>query len=440
MLPLAACGSWQRAGTPEPTTAPPERVPQLFDPTAVYHNMGLIAEQGAIPFIGTIRALAGPVPDSTIVVVGLSLRNRALAFRREGNQFVAEYRVELTFRQDTGVARQAVRDERVRVGTFRETQRSDESVIFQQFVPLAAGQYVLAIVLRDRNGPNSSRYEQLVIVPRLTPPALAQPIAIYEGQPRTDLRTAPAIVLNPRSAVEYGTDTLRFYTEAYGLRRGTRLVATAIDQGGRIAWADTIGTDADAPLRPLVLALPPGRLSLGRYDLRVAFDDTAAVVTPFLVAFSDQYAVANLEDIVALLRYFPGADSLRMLLQAPPEERSAAWLRFWRQSDPNPATPENEALDQYFARLQLANEQFREEGVPGWLTDRGEVLITLGEPDDVVDRRSELQGRGRVIYWSYNEHQLTLAFVDDTGFGRFRLDPRSRSEFLRVASRIRRPT
>ena len=55
MLPLAACGSWQRVGTPEPTATPPERVPQLFDPTSVYRNMGLIAEQGAIPFIGTIR-------------------------------------------------------------------------------------------------------------------------------------------------------------------------------------------------------------------------------------------------------------------------------------------------------------------------------------------------------------------------------------------------
>jgi GWxTD domain-containing protein len=440
MLPLAACGSWQRVGTPEPTATAPERVPQLFDPTSVYRNMGLIAEQGAIPFIGTIRVLAGPAPDSMIVVVGLSLRNRGLAFRREGNQFIAEYRVELTFRQEGGVAQQAARDERVRVGTFRETQRSDESVIFQQFVPLAAGQYVLSIVLRDRNSPNSTRYEQLVVVPQLTPPSVAQPIAIYEGRPRTDVRAAPEIVLNPRSSVEYGTDTLRFYTEAYGLRRGGWLVATAIDQNGRLAWADTIRADTDAPLRPIVLALPPDRLSLGRHELRVALDDTAAVATPFLVAFSDQYAVANLDDIVALLRYFPGVDSLRTLLLASPGERSMAWQRFWRQSDPNPATPENEALDQYFARLQLANEQFREEGIPGWLTDRGEVLITLGEPDDVIDRRPDIQGRGRVIYWSYNEHRLTLAFIDDSGFGRFRLDLRSRSEFLQVVNRIRRTT
>jgi hypothetical protein len=97
-------------------------------------------------------------------------------------------------------------------------------------------------------------------------------------------------------------------------------------------------------------------------------------------------------------------------------------------------------LEQYFVRLQAANQRFRDEGLPGWLTDRGEVLITLGEPDEVFDRRSEMQGRNRMIVWTYTQLRLTLYFVDDTGFGRFRLDPGSRSEFLQVVNRLRRST
>lgn len=436
-----ACGSWQRVGTPEPTAPPVERLPEVFDPTAIYRQMGLMADPGPIPFVGTVKVLAGSAPDSLLTVVALSLQNRGLSFRRAGDAFLAEYRVELVFRQGTTVARRVTRDERIRVSTFRETQRTDESVIFQEFVSVAAGQYGLSVTVRDRNGPNASHFEQLLLVARLEAPAVATPIAIYEGRPRTALTAPPALVANPRSTAEYGADSLRFYVESYDLPAGTAMVFSALDGAGNVSWRDTARVGAAAaPLLGTVVSVPPARLSIGRYDLQVTLGGNVIATAPFLVAFSDRWVVSNVQEVVSLLRYFTSPDTLRALVQASPEERGAAWDRFWHATDPNPLTPENEALDRYFARVQAANEQFREEGVPGWLTDRGEVLITLGEPDDVVDRRSDLQGRTRVVYWVYNEYRLTLSFIDDTGFGRYRLDPRSRSEYLRVLNRVRRPT
>jgi GWxTD domain-containing protein len=172
--------------------------------------------------------------------------------------------------------------------------------------------------------------------------------------------------------------------------------------------------------------------------LRVGSADRALASVPFVVMFSDQFAAANLEDIVSLLRYFPERDSLRALLQGPPEERSAAWRRFYRATDPNPVTAENEAIEDYLARLRVANERFRDEGMPGWLTERGEVFVTIGEPSEIIDRRTaDFQGRARYIIWNYYELRLTLSFIDDGGFGRYRLDAASRSEFLRAVNRLR---
>jgi GWxTD domain-containing protein len=434
----AGCGNWQRVGSPETPATTPEEVTRIFDPTAVYQQMGLMAEAGDIPFVGVIRLLATVSPDSALAVVALSFQNRGLTFRRESSEFVAEYRVELLFRDGTRVARQVVRDERVRVSTFRETLRAEESVIFQQFIPVQAGQYVLTVVVRDRNGPNSSRYEQIVTVPRFSAPAIATPVTVYMAEPRDSAGEAPSLVVNPRSSVAYGTDSLRFYIESYQLPAGTALLMTVHDAAGRSVWQDSSRVTSREPLRGVVVALPPGLFPMGRYELRISLGEGSIIAaTPFLVAFSDQWAVANLEEIVSLLRYFASPDSLRALLNAPLEERAERWERFWRRTDPNPVTPENEALDEYFSRLQSANQRFREEGVPGWLTDRGEVFVTLGEPDEMVDRRPDIPGRGRVIYWVYNAHRLTLAFVDDNGFGRFRLDARSRSEYLRVLNRIR---
>lgn len=416
-------------------------MPQLFDPMAVYRQMGLIADPGPIPIVGSVRVLAGPTPDSIIALVALSMHNHGLVFRREADAFVAEYRVELVFRQGSAIAQQVAREERVRVQSFRETQRSDESIIFQQFVPVAPGQYVLAITVRDRNGPNATHYENVLTVNALRRPAISTPIAVYQAQPRGSLAAPPTLVANPRFSVEYGTDSLRLYVETYSLPAGSSLSFTALDAAGRVAWADTTRRDTSSLVWGTAIVVPPGRLSIGRYDLKIALGGGDVIAqTPFLVSFSDRWAVANLEEVISLLRYFASPDTLRALLATPPEERGAAWQRFWKSTDPNPATPENEALDQYFARLQAANEQFREEGIPGWLTERGEVFINLGDPDDVVDRRPDIQGRGRVLFWVYNQYGLTLTFVDDTGFGRFRLDPRSRSEYLRVLNRVRRST
>jgi hypothetical protein len=72
------------------------------------------------------------------------------------------------------------------------------------------------------------------------------------------------------------------------------------------------------------------------------------------------------------------------------------------------------------------------------MTERGEVFIALGEPSEVLDRRPDVQGRNRWIQWQYLEHRLVLSFFDDTGFGRYRMDPRSRSEFMRISNRLHR--
>lgn len=405
---------------------------------SVYRGMGLITDAGPIGFVGTVRLLAGSSPDTMLGALALSLRNRGLSWRRDGSTFVAEYRVEMQLRQGATVVQQVARDERVRVATFRETQRIDESVIFQHFLSLPAGQYLLALTVRDRGGPNAGRAEVPLDVPQRRLPAVSMPVSVYEAHPRTAYGDAPHLVINPRNAVGYGADSMRFYVESYGLTTGAPLVVSALDAGGRVAWLDTLRVPASHEVQAYLVAVAPASLSLGRYDLRLSLNDETLALAPFLVAFSDQWIVGNFDDMVSLLRHFPPADTLRGLRNAPPEERAAAWLKVWRDSDPDPASPENEALDEYFARVQTANERFRDEGMSGWLTDRGEVFIGLGEPDDVLDRRPDLQGRGRVVMWTYNEYRLTLYFVDDNGFGRFRLDPRSRSEFLRVLNRLRR--
>src|SRR5690606_41106643 len=68
------------------------------------------------------------------VVFGLSLPNSALRFERESNAFTARYTVSLSFRQDSQVVRKVEDQGTVRVASFAETSRTDESVVYQTVI------------------------------------------------------------------------------------------------------------------------------------------------------------------------------------------------------------------------------------------------------------------------------------------------------------------
>lgn len=62
---------------------------------------------------------------------------------------------------------------------------------------------------------------------------------------------------------------------------------------------------------------------------------------------------------------------------------------FWRRRDPDTLTPVNEFKEEHYRRIEFANRQLgRESAVPGWMTDRGKMLIILGDPDDRETFRS----------------------------------------------------
>ena len=100
-------------------------------------------------------------------------------------------------------------------------------------------------------------------------------------------------------------------------------------------------------------------------------------------------------------------------------------------------TPENEALNAYFSRIAQANQRFTDEGVPGWRTDRGEVYVNLGAPDEVVENTPGTTAN-RILRWTYIDLRLELFFRDESGFGRLRLLPSSRADYERTLNRVRR--
>ncbi len=99
-------------------------------------------------------------------------------------------------------------------------------------------------------------------------------------------------------------------------------------------------------------------------------------------------------------------------------------ITFWKKRDPDPRTPVNEYRQEFYSRLQYANERYSTRYQEGWRTDRGRVIVKYGPPSAI---EPHLYDRDTIPYeiWQYNnipgEGQAVFIFADKNGFGEFEL-------------------
>jgi GWxTD domain-containing protein len=428
------CGNWSRVGSGgEPT--PTESLTRVLNSTQFYQRLGRLAADEPLPFVGNVAFAAGQA-DSVIGVLGLSLENRALAFQREGNVFVARYRVSLAFKREGAPSVDLAREEVVRVPTFQETLRADESILFQQVLRLAPGKYTVSVTVRDVGSTSESHAQAEYTAPSYGAASVSAPILAYQATGRGSLSDPLNIVLNPRGSVGYGSDTLLAYVEGYNFTRPATVPFKVVDEQQHVVHEDELRFRGGHQVESQVIKLSPDSVALGELKLVVGEGDTARSASA-LVSFTQAWVVTNFDEMLDLLRYFGHEAQVNALRKAPPSERARMWREFYTATDPNNLTPENEALNQYFSRIAQANQRFTDEGVPGWKTDRGEVFINLGAPDEAIEN-SPGTTANRILRWTYINLRLDLFFRDESGFGRLRLLPSSRADYERTLARVRR--
>ncbi|HAE87725.1 TPA: hypothetical protein DCG86_06850, partial [Candidatus Marinimicrobia bacterium] len=107
------------------------------------------------------------------------------------------------------------------------------------------------------------------------------------------------------------------------------------------------------------------------------------------------------------------------MLNATGDEQKKLFQDFWKRNDPSPNTPNNELMNEYFHRIELANQLFS-GFLDGWESDRGMIYTIFGEPDDVEQHTFDLSTKPYII-WYYHNLNRQFVFMDYTGFGDYQL-------------------
>jgi GWxTD domain-containing protein len=171
------------------------------------------------------------------------------------------------------------------------------------------------------------------------------------------------------------------------------------------------------------------KLNIGNYSLKVSLlNSEGNLIDSSKKSFISRWfgvpkTVTNLDKSVDQLIYIASPEDLEHIKEAQDRlEKAKRFIAFWKKYDSNPADEYNPVFNEYYSRVAYADENFTTYSLEGWRSDRGMVLIILGIPDNIDRHPFEYYAKPYEI-WQYYNLNRSFLFVDNSGFGDYRLSP-----------------
>jgi len=264
------------------------------------------------------------------------------------------------------------------------------------------------------------------------------------GVPRNGYR----VLCNPDAMFSTKDTAIFVYAELYNLDfqesilgRLTLSLATLDDSGNILRVLGTRTRTKTGRSAVVVESFDIGGWPAGSYVLEMKITDSSAaqevareipfvIIAPPIIPVTDsadraaQQAGLDLTTQLNLVHYSLTPDE-RASLERLNDIGKLSFLRqYWKERDPDPATPISENFQKTYERYLYANNFFStDEGkADGWKTDRGRVLMVYGPWDKLEDHIHPTADYPYQVWWYYNiKDGVVFVFTDDRGFGNFRL-------------------
>ena len=358
-----------------------------------------------------------------------------LSFVKNGDLYDAAYEMTLSLFDSTdALANEKLWTENVKGIPFDKSASPNAFSISHRSFEVKGGRYMLRLVMRDKESGTSHSFSRKVIVPDFSVAdfSLSDIMLLSRVSVAGEKRS-----ISPSVSSNIGTiaDAFSVYLEVYNKRGvdSVRFTMNIIAQ----KTDKTVSVDTLTALKPgrgeYILRVPHGTLPLGDYRFVISArlphaplegeEHILAAASRSVTArwYGLPRSIKDLDLAIDQLKYIAKDDEVSQLKDAKTaDEKMSAFMVFWKKRDPNPNTPRNEKMEEYYARVDYANKHFSHY-IEGWRTDMGMVYIMFGAPNNVDRHPFDLDAKPYEI-WAYYDLNYSFVFVDQTGFGDYRLD------------------
>ncbi len=408
LLSLLCIATWTWAGTPE-------------------------SKFSSTPFVYELRNVAAPDSSKSRLLVSIAFLYDDLSFVKGDSGYAASYEftIAVTNGQGDWVANREGRDE-ILVHKYADTNSRRKYNLRTYEFDLLPGKYHTTFSFTDRMSKATSHVnadkELRPFAADRTPLELSDMIFLDHATPDSlnRLDITPDLY-NSTTTPEQG---LHLYMEMFSSDMAEPLLVQQKirDWQGKAVLEQQRAWPRRAQLERLVLPIWTEMLPFGIYDVEMKVQQGKVIKTA-----QDRFHVTwngipqndvHLNQALSAALYLANKDERRKvemaLESAEVGYKREALLAFWERRDDSWETSENEAMNTYYLRVELANAKFSGRRLEGWKTDLGKVFVTFGAPDLIEVLKDNVQTASTQV-WHYRSLARRFFFVDSYGNGDYRL-------------------
>jgi GWxTD domain-containing protein len=378
--------------------------------------------------------MASENPELSRLDLYIKITNAELQFiKTEDDKFRAEYEISAVVYDNTGGrVDEKIWKEQVIANNLREAYSIRLFGVSVVNFTLPPNEYQISVGLQDLETQRTGHQKVSILLRDFSSGGLLVSDILYLDY--LSIGKNGRLNIRPKVSSEKRTKSkLYAYFEIYNIPRSdsAKVFYEIVDPQEKTFQENEYWITSDGLITQDFIEINENTLPHGQYKMKIKITyrgDSVSVERPFKwyleglpVAFSD------IKEAIEVLKYIASKEELKKLKKVDKEKQHEAFLKFWELHDPTPGTRSNELKDEYYRRIVFANKNFsgfRE----GWKTDMGMVYVKLGPPDS-IERNPYNQSLanlpGRTIkaleVWVYYKYNRQLIFLDENGFGDYRL-------------------
>jgi GWxTD domain-containing protein len=349
----------------------------------------------------------------------IRIPNNEIKFSESGDEFKSKLKISIQLLDAEGepVIQESERLELV------ETHKSvtESSVFFQTIIKrflLEPGTYTLSYAVQDLESPKktvlgvirgkfstSGARRIRLAVPEIPEdaPSFSSPMFVWQID-----RDGDKNVYHPNPPRMYGLykDTLTAYVELYlpdsmadaptfEFRSyvldtdGNTMASRVVSLPNPLSAGDAGGTDS-LKAYPVVIHEDLATFPAGAYSLNFSFGIDSRVLSRiraglFSVAWDIRTWEVPRRDLLAEAKFLLTEKEYEIFLSLSLGEQESRLDDLWKEEDPAPETGINESYEEFLIRLAYVNDQFYDGRRPAIFSDRGQVYMRWGPPDEFAE-------------------------------------------------------
>ena len=323
-------------------------------------------------------------------------------------------------------------DRSVDLLSFERTNNPNYYDLTQRSLRLAPGNYQIEVIFEDRESQKEFRLSKAITVRKFDNNLFGiSDLMLVRAVESAGAKKKISPQINPNVAAL--KDGFELFYEVYNpYELGGITIDYRITRRGEEVYTKQSTQGIRKGLNTFLASINSGGMGIGIYTLRVQIrrsDDStetgvlARIERQFIIEWLTAGApisIADLDEAIDQLRYFAKDDELDYIREPENEdERRRRFEDFWERHNPTPGSKSNAAMIEYYNRVAYANQKFGHY-LEGWKTDRGMVYILYGPPDYIDRHPLDTESKPYEV-WEYYEINKRFIFIDDGGFGDYRL-------------------